>query len=36
MAEVTTASGLVYEDTVVGEGAEAQAGQFVTVHTPAG
>ncbi len=32
MAEVTTASGLVYEDTVVGEGAEAQAGQFVTVH----
>ena len=32
MAEVTTASGLVYEDTVVGEGAEAKAGQQVTVH----
>ena len=32
MAEITTASGLVYEDTVVGEGAEAKAGQQVTVH----
>ena len=32
MAEITTASGLVYEDTVVGEGAEAQAGQQVRVH----
>ena len=32
MAEITTASGLIYEDTVVGAGAEAQAGQFVTVH----
>jgi FKBP-type peptidyl-prolyl cis-trans isomerase FkpA len=32
MAEVTTASGLVYEDTVVGEGAEAKAGQQATVH----
>ncbi len=32
MADVTTASGLVYEDTVVGEGAEATAGAFVTVH----
>lgn len=32
MAEVTTASGLIYEDTVVGEGAEAKAGAFVTVH----
>jgi FKBP-type peptidyl-prolyl cis-trans isomerase FkpA len=32
MAEITTASGLVYEDTVVGEGAEAKAGQYVTVH----
>ena len=32
MAEVTTASGLVYEDTVVGEGAEARAGQMVSVH----
>ena len=32
MAEITTASGLVYEDTVVGTGAEATAGAFVTVH----
>ncbi len=32
MAEITTASGLVYEDTVVGNGAEAVAGNFVTVH----
>ena len=32
MAEVTSASGLIYEDTVVGEGAEAVAGAFVTVH----
>jgi FKBP-type peptidyl-prolyl cis-trans isomerase len=32
MAEITTASGLVYEDTVVGAGAEATAGAFVTVH----
>ena len=32
MAEITTASGLVYEDTVVGDGAEAKAGQQVTVH----
>lgn len=32
MAEITTASGLVYEDTVVGQGAEALAGAFVTVH----
>ena len=32
MAEITTASGLIYEDTVVGGGAEAKAGQFVTVH----
>ncbi len=32
MAEITTASGLVYEDTVVGEGSEAKAGNFVTVH----
>ncbi len=29
---VTTASGLIYEDVVVGEGAEASAGQFVSVH----
>ncbi|WP_295374281.1 FKBP-type peptidyl-prolyl cis-trans isomerase [Pseudacidovorax intermedius] len=28
----TTASGLQYEDTVVGEGAEASAGQYVHVH----
>ena len=32
MAEITTASGLIYEDTVEGTGAEAKAGQFVTVH----
>jgi FKBP-type peptidyl-prolyl cis-trans isomerase FkpA len=32
MSTITTASGLQYEDTKVGEGAEAQAGQFVTVH----
>ncbi len=28
----TTPSGLQYEDTVVGQGAEARAGQLVTVH----
>jgi FKBP-type peptidyl-prolyl cis-trans isomerase FkpA len=28
----TTASGLQYEDTVVGNGATAQAGQHVSVH----
>ncbi len=32
MAEITTASGLIYEDTVAGSGAEAKAGAFVTVH----
>lgn len=32
MAEITTASGLVYVDTVVGEGAEAKAGHQVSVH----
>ena len=32
MAEITTASGLIYEDTVVGEGAEAKAGDHVVVH----
>ncbi|MBP6600096.1 MAG: FKBP-type peptidyl-prolyl cis-trans isomerase [Giesbergeria sp.] len=32
MAFTTTASGLQYEDTVVGEGAEAAKGQQVTVH----
>lgn len=29
---ITTPSGLQYEDTVTGEGAEAAAGQRVTVH----
>ena len=29
---ITTASGLQYEDTTVGTGATAQAGQHVTVH----
>ena len=29
---ITTPSGLQYEDTTVGEGAEATAGQDVTVH----
>lgn len=29
---VTTASGLKYEDTVTGSGAEARKGQYVTVH----
>lgn len=29
---ITTPSGLQYEDTAVGEGAEAKAGQDVTVH----
>ena len=32
MAFTTTASGLQYEDTVVGEGAEAPRGQHVSVH----
>ena len=32
MAFTTTASGLQYEDTTVGEGAEAAKGQQVTVH----
>ncbi len=32
MAEITTASGLIYEDSVEGTGAEAKAGHFVTVH----
>lgn len=30
--KVTTPSGLVYEDVKVGSGAEAKAGQMVTVH----
>ena len=32
MSTITTDSGLQYEDTAVGEGAEAKAGQQVTVH----
>ncbi|MBT5231103.1 MAG: FKBP-type peptidyl-prolyl cis-trans isomerase [Methylococcales bacterium] len=32
MSEVTTDSGLRYEDTIVGDGATAEAGQQVTVH----
>lgn len=29
---ITTPSGLQYEDTVIGQGAEAQNGHYVTVH----
>jgi FKBP-type peptidyl-prolyl cis-trans isomerase len=36
MSQVTTASGLIIEDLVVGEGAEAAAGQHVTCITRAG
>jgi FKBP-type peptidyl-prolyl cis-trans isomerase FkpA len=32
MAEMTTTSGLIYEDTILGEGAEARAGDHVVVH----
>jgi FKBP-type peptidyl-prolyl cis-trans isomerase FkpA len=32
MPTITTDSGLQYEDTIVGDGAEAKAGQHVTVH----
>ena len=32
MSNVTTASGLVYEELTLGAGAEAAAGQRVTVH----
>ena len=32
MSATTTASGLVYEELAVGAGAEAAAGQRVTVH----
>lgn len=32
MAEITTESGLIYEDTTLGTGAEARIGQMVTVH----
>lgn len=32
MAAITTASGLIYEELAIGSGAEASAGQQVTVH----
>lgn len=32
MSQITTASGLVIEELVVGEGGEARAGQTVSVH----
>jgi len=32
MAEITTASGLIYDDVTEGQGDIAQAGQQVTVH----
>ena len=32
MSTITTDSGLQYEDTIVGEGAEAKAGHQVAVH----
>ena len=32
MSTITTASGLVYEELIVGEGDEASAGHHVTVH----
>jgi FKBP-type peptidyl-prolyl cis-trans isomerase FkpA len=32
MTYTTTPSGLQYEDTVEGDGAQARAGQYVTVH----
>lgn len=32
MATTSTSSGLQYEDKVVGDGAEAAAGNHVTVH----
>jgi FKBP-type peptidyl-prolyl cis-trans isomerase FkpA len=32
MSTITTPSGLQYDDVTVGEGAEAKAGQNVTVH----
>ena len=32
MAEITTVSGLIYEDTTIGDGAEARAGDQVVVH----
>jgi hypothetical protein len=36
MAEVTTPSGLKYDDLTIGTGAEAKAGQTVSCTTPAG
>lgn len=32
MSTITTASGLIYEELAIGNGAEASAGQQVTVH----
>ena len=32
MSIITTESGLQYEDTLLGEGAQAEAGQHVSVH----
>ncbi len=32
MSQITTASGLIIEDVLVGQGAEARAGQKVSVH----
>ena len=32
MSQTTTASGLVIEELIIGEGAEASAGQMVSVH----
>ena len=32
MSAITTASGLIIEDLTVGDGDEARAGQFVSVH----
>jgi FKBP-type peptidyl-prolyl cis-trans isomerase FkpA len=32
MSQITTASGLVIEELVVGQGAQASAGQMVSVH----
>ncbi len=32
MSQITTASGLTYEELTMGEGDEASAGDFVTVH----
>ena len=32
MAEITTVSGLIYEDSTIGDGAEARAGDHVVVH----